>query len=347
MTVETSISPLIDDRWNTLTHAVRSDVFHSAAWMGVLQKTYGFEPRAVILEEEGSPVAGTPFFTISDFRGDRVVTMPFSDFCDPLVRGKEDWAVLADDLLDKGLPVSIRVLHAEEPLTDDRFEVTSRARWHALDLAGDSDDAWQNIHNSARRAIRKARSEGVSVRRAESKADLRSFFELHLRTRKGKYGLLAQPYAFFENIWDSFIEPGNGSLLVAVLDDRVIAGVVFLRWQDTIYYKFSASDFQFANARPNDLIIWTAIESSVQDGVTTLDFGLSDWDQEGLVRYKRKYASREGTISFLRAAGAHDQSSAVQSAGQMLSSVTDLLTDADVPDTITEHGGEALYRFFA
>jgi CelD/BcsL family acetyltransferase involved in cellulose biosynthesis len=150
---------------------------------------------------------------------------------------------------------------------------------------------------------------------------------------------------FFQNLWDEFVTEGHGALMVAIHDDQLVGGVFFLEWKDTLYYKFNASDIALVSVRPNDLIVWKAIEAAKVNGMARLDFGLSDWDEEGLVRYKRKYASDEKTITFLRS-DTPPTSTAAQTR-EILPRLTDLLTDEAVPDKITEQAGELLYRLFA
>src|SRR5690606_30698311 len=115
---------------------------------------------------------------------------------------------------------------------------------------------------------------------AESEDDLRAFFEMHLRVRKHKYGLLAQPYRFFRSIWDNFLVPGRGRLLLARVDGRVVGGVLYLDWGDTVYYKFNASDPGDLGVRPNDLLVWEGLRRAHESGMRWFDFGVSDWDQE-------------------------------------------------------------------
>jgi hypothetical protein len=81
-------------------------------------------------------------------------------------------------------------------------------------------------------------------------------------------------------------------------------------------------------------------------GYSYLDFGLSDWDQEGLLRYKRKFATEEKTISFLRYAPNETSSETVRQLNGLFSQMTDLFTDEAVPDHVTEKAGNVLYRFF-
>src|SRR5947208_903015 len=74
-----TLDPRTDTCWQSLVERMRSDVFHSPAWMRVLGDTYGLDVRAhLVLDDRGTPVGGLPFCHIHDMVGDRIVTMPFS-----------------------------------------------------------------------------------------------------------------------------------------------------------------------------------------------------------------------------------------------------------------------------
>lgn len=343
------VNPCEDPHWQQLVETHPSSVFHSPAWLQVLAATYDFEPEAyVLLNDQGQAQAGIPFCRIRDLRGERLVSLPFSDYCDPLVWNAEIWQLLAAPLLAEQCDWLIRPLHNPIPVADPRLERVNQARWHGLDLQPSEAELWQGLDESAKRAIRKAERMGVSIRLADHPQDLRSFFELHLNTRKAKYQLLTQPYAFFEQIWQRFIEQQRGILMLAMHQEQVIGATLFLEWQKCLFYKFNTSSAHHLALRPNDLMIWSGIRYAKSRGLSSLDFGLSDWDQEGLVRYKRKFASEEKTISFLRyrrhvscANSNHDAE-----VKQLLTHLTELLTETRVPNPITEAGGALLYRFF-
>ena len=342
-----SIDPGIDPLWQELVNRERSDVFHAPEWLRVLKDTYGFELQAlVVLDDRGVPSSGIAYCKIEDMMDPRIASLPFSDFCDPLVRDPAEWEQLLGRLLAQEQRVNLRCLHNQVPLQDDRLTLVNRAKWHSIDLKRSEDDLWMGLSSSARRAIRKARREDVEIRVASEKAEIRGFFDLHLGVRKYKYGLLAQPYRFFEQIWDHFLGPGKGALMVAVYDNRPIGAVLFLEWQNKLYYKFNASDPEYIDARPNDLIVWEGMKYGRAKGHEYLDFGLSDWDQEGLLRYKRKFATDEKTISFLRHSPPDSPSSREKEMRALLPQITDLFVDETVPDAITEKAGDTLYRFF-
>jgi CelD/BcsL family acetyltransferase involved in cellulose biosynthesis len=342
------VDPQGDNRWLQLLERYRSDAFHTPAWMSVLRETYDLEVSAyILLNEAGEPLAGLPFGRIADARGERFVTLPFSDYCDPLVSDQDHWRCLVEPLLAEGRPFAIRCLHNSLPLADDRFTQLNKAKWHGLDLRPDADLLWQGLDSSVRRAVRKARQQGVSVQIAQGAEGLRAFFELHLGVRKYKYRLLAQPYRFFQSIWSHFIEQGCGALMLAVYQGEIIGGVLFLEWKDRLYYKFNASNPAWLSLRPNDLLIWEGMNYGRRKGYTLLDFGLSDWDQEGLVRYKRKFATEEKTISFLRYPPSLQVPQNERHVQNLLPQLTNLFTDPAVPDPVTEMAGELLYGLFA
>ena len=343
------IDPLTDHRWDALLKKKEAaTLFHSPEWLSVLAQTYGFRFRAyVLLDHEGSPIAGIPVCDIDDIVGCRRITLPFSDFCDPLADSLDQWRLLVDALSPQAVPFGLRCLRFNVLWADGEFRVTKRAKWHGVRLQKTLPAMWAGLSGAARQAIRKAQGYGVVVRPAE-RDDLIEFFRLHVRVRKYKYGLLAQPFSFFENIWDSFIEPGNGRLLVARLDGRIISGVLYLVWNETLTYKINASDPDYLYCRPNDLIVWEGLRYADEKGLQLFDFGLSDVDQEGLLRFKRKFATDELDIHYMRSeVNGAKPTPAQNSAREMLSNLTVLFADPKVPDEVTSRAGDYLYRFFA
>src|SRR5579864_1997169 len=116
-----SVDPRIDPAWATLVQKTASSVFHSPSWIQVLTDTYGWEAHAhVLLDDRDQPCAGIPFCRIADCLGERIVALPFSDYCDPLVLDDQCWQVLIDCLLSQRLPVAVRCLHNDIPLKDAR-----------------------------------------------------------------------------------------------------------------------------------------------------------------------------------------------------------------------------------
>ena len=341
------VDPRSSSLWSDLLRRQPACAFVAPAWIQVLVETYGFDVEAAVVVVDGAPVAGVPIAHVHDVFGDRLVVLPFSDFTDPVAVEPAHWAALSSHLRAGGRPVQMRCRANPHPLADPGFRLVDRARWHGIDVRPGAESLWHGFDQASRRAIRKAERGGVSVELRTDRPAVRTFYELHLAVRKHKYSMLAQPFAFFESIWRHWIEPGDGALLVASSEGEPIAATLLLRWQDTLYYKFNASARARLDVRPNDLLIWRMIQHAGESGCSWIDFGLTDWDQDGLARFKRKFASHEEVISFIRhtPAGVNGSPEGARMRGA-LESLARLLAHPAVPDAITEEAGTALYRFF-
>ncbi len=342
------VDPVSNILWHRL--AARSSVFNSPDWIAVLRETYGFEAKGIVIpEDQNGSRAGLAYCLVEDsLFGKRIVSLPFSDYCDPIANTKRDWEALIDVLRLRENPITIRCLRNEIAKRDARLKTTRTAKWHGLDLTRSQDSLWAVMRDSTRRAVEKARRQGVSVQVETSPEAVSEFYRMHLGVRKRKYRLLAQPRLFFENISQHFF-PRKGFILMARHQGKPAAAVLFLIWNGTIYYKFNASDPDHLGLRPNDLLVWEGMLLGKRLGCRSWDFGLSDADQEGLCRFKRHFGSVEKEIAFLRykpqsaAAGSQKE----QIAGSLLGELTELFTEEGVPDEMTEKAGNLLYRYFA
>src|SRR5258707_14891482 len=111
------VDPRTDPVWQLLVDRTPSSVFHSPAWIQVLTDTYGWEASAyVVLDDGGEPCAGIPFCRIADILGERIVALPFSDYCDPLVDNPDTLRCLIDQLLPEHCPITVRCLRNDLPL---------------------------------------------------------------------------------------------------------------------------------------------------------------------------------------------------------------------------------------
>ncbi len=337
--------PRSDPRWRRLALGPHGSVFTSPPWISAVCATYGFAPAAgILLGWDGAPRAGLAWVPISDIRGDRLSSLPFSDRADPLIDDQVDWKALADGVITAAAPLTLRCFDTAVPVGDPRFERVATAAWHGTPLHGGIEDIRRRLSQHARRNIAISERAGVRIEAHTGMGAIHRFHGLHVSLRKRKYRLLAQPCELFDHIWEAFF-PGDAIVtMLAHAGDELIAGAVFLSWGDVLYYKFGASRHEHLALRPNDAIFWAGIRWGVERGARLVDWGLSDLDQPGLIAYKRKWATDQRNIVTLRAGGEHARSNS--EAGPMLGELTRLFTDDSVPDEVTKQAGTLLYRYF-
>src|SRR5437660_378331 len=87
------LDPTTDARWAELVERhPRATVFHTVAWLRALQRTYGYEPVAFTTSSPTGDLKNVLVFCHinSWLTGSRLVSLPFSDHCEPLCDSDED-----------------------------------------------------------------------------------------------------------------------------------------------------------------------------------------------------------------------------------------------------------------
>ena len=111
------LDPTRDSRWAGLVERhPRASVFHTVGWLKALQRTYGYEP---VVFTTSSPTGdlnnGVVFCHINSWlTGQRLVSLPFSDHCEPLCDSAEDLNFLIR-YLQTALEHRVRRLGARPP----------------------------------------------------------------------------------------------------------------------------------------------------------------------------------------------------------------------------------------
>ena len=316
-------------------------LFHSEPWRQAVEQS--FQLKIQEFRPSSEPDGVGYYSALSDIRGQRVVSTPFSDFCDPLLTTGEGWDEFAAHLRSFEQPVTIRPFLNRLAIDDDSFERRHELLWHGIDLSHGADHVWDSLKSKLRTSIRRAPKQGITFRFSTSMEDLRTFHAMHVGLRKSKFRMLAQPMSFFEELHDRFGDD-MAVLLAEEADGTPVAAMVYFAWNGVWYYKFSASIQR--TYRPNSAMIMEACREGAERGLTMLDMGRSDIDQPGLVSFKRDFATEEVALTTLHWTPENHHNETGAEVGRTLGAVTELLTDPSVPDEVTRGGGELLYRFF-
>jgi hypothetical protein len=172
---------------------------------------------------------------------------------------------------------------------------------HTLDLQVGIENLFANVKGSVRRAVRKAMRSGLTAQASQSESAVREFYGLHVLTRK-RHGLPPQPISFFLNIYREIIKPGLGFVVLARTDPEAAAaaGAVFFHFGKNAIYKYGASDGALQHLRPSNLVMWNGIRFLAEMGHSTLHFGRTSLDNDGLRRFKAGWGAAEEPIEYFQ-----------------------------------------------
>jgi len=296
------LNPLTYPNWDELllTHEDYS-FFHTSAWARVLSESYGYKPLYFTATENGRLSALIPVMEVNSFlTGRRGVSLPFTDFCQPIVSNGNQFEEMTQQIIQYGK--TARWKYIEWRGGDSYFQGVQPSLSyyaHTLELLPSESELLASFRDSTKRNIKKAINEDVNVKISSSFEDLKAFYRLNCITRK-HHGLPPQPFLFFKQLFEHIISKNLGFVVLASHSKQVIAGAMYFIFGDKAIYKYGASDRNFQHLRPNNLVMWEAIKWCSQNGFRNFDFGRTELENEGLLQFKRGWASTESRLFYYK-----------------------------------------------
>lgn len=343
-----TISPLRDPYWDTFVGKhPRGSVFHSSAWLRALSRTYGYEPVAYTTSPEGVGLENAIVFcrVASWLTGRRLVSLPFSDHCEPLLGFDEDLRPFAMALEQDACRENWRYLEFRPISTFDmpsslRHSVV-QYRFHELCLADDIQEIFQRFHKeSIQRKIRRAEREHLTYKETSTDSLLDVFYKLFTAMRQ-RHSLPPPPRKWFANLIEFF-----GSALktrVAFCCTQPVAAIITIRHKNTLVYKYGACDRRFTNLGSMHLLLWKSIQEAKEDGLRSFDLGRCDMHQEGLAVFKNRWGATQSTLTYSRYGASGNLQHVLDLSQDWKSKLASLLVPHLHPGLLSSIGG-ALYR---
>ena len=299
------INPIEDLRWrHLLLEHPRASVFHSPAWLEALRRTYGCEPFVLTTCPPGRELTnGLVFCRInSRLTGRRLVSLPFSDHCEPLWDGPKDITEMLCSL--EGLVQEENLKYIEIRPASASVEGVpafgkAKGFWlHRIDLRPSRDELLRSFHRDCvQRKVRRAEREALRYEAGRSESLLQQFYHLLLLTRR-RQQLPPHPLNWFRNLIACLGD--SAKIRVASKEGQPVASVLTLCHKDALVYKYGCSDARFSQCGGMQLLFWRAIEEAKEEGLQEFDLGRSDCDNPGLVAFKDRWGSSRSTLTYWR-----------------------------------------------
>lgn len=293
------VNPLEYGGWDELIGSHHGGtVFHSSAWAKVLVSSYGYVPRYLLssCNDMILPAMEVPGF----LSGRKGISLPFTDYCDPLLSDGKSFADTAALLAKVGKSYNWRSFELRcQDRSVSSTVASSTFLIHVLDLKHGKAKILSKVRDSTRRNVRKAEKEGITVDMSTSPDAMEEFYRLNLLTRK-EHGLPPQPKRFFRYLAKEIEKGKLGVIATGYFRGKAIASAVYLQFKRKAVYKYGASDPRFLAYRGNNLVMWKAIEWFAERGFDSLCFGRTEPDNEGLRQFKTGWGAREEEIHYYR-----------------------------------------------
>jgi len=301
------VNPLSDPRWDTLAaQHPKASAFHQRSWLEALQRTYGYEPIVFTTSSPGAELKnGILFCHINSWlTGHRLVSLPFSDHCEPLCDSIEMETLIHQS---QDFVKSRRWRYLELRPMDEQFgEIAStmglvpagRYFLHIIDLRRTVDEIFRGFNkDSVQRRVTRADRAGLVEKSGNSSDLLRDFYDLLVITRS-RHHLPPPPYSWYQNLADC--EGKSLEIRVAYQDQKPIAAILTLRFRTTTYFKYGCSDARFNKFGATPWLLWKAIAAAKSQGALAFDMGRTQDKNEGLLAFKNNWAPGNRPLNYWR-----------------------------------------------
>jgi len=272
-----------------------STFYHQYSWLQIMESIFGYRQRGFVLQDGGFVVGGLPLFEVNRFYEKCLVSSPFRDRGGLLTKHGVDSSIMIDEGIRVGTTsrcdyVLLKNAEQIDPAVKKKFALHESNFWITtrIDLANGAESIWKNLKNNAQGPVKQAKKFGVEVFQGSAEEDMKAFYEIFLQTRH-KLGIPSFCEIFFLELWRKFCIPGKAILFLASYKERPIAGMILLLHKDTVIDGYAASLPDYVQLRPNDLLVWHAIEWACAAGFKVFDFGADSPRQSGLLAYKQKW----------------------------------------------------------
>lgn len=296
------IDPAQDPRWDALVRSHRfGSVYHLSNWSEALRKTFSYTPCFFALEDRRNIRAGLSFMRIDSWlTGKRSISLPGTPYCDPLVETEDEIRRLLDPTFDEifdghAIYLEIRTQFNGRILENGSFLCYRPFRNHVLSLEKGKELVWKTYCAFGDRK-EDPLAGPVSVRRGGGIKDVKILHDLLSRSARNT-AVPARPFSLLANIWRGFPEDLL-LLLVAEVRGAPCAALLGFLFKDRFYCECLGVDEKHGEHRPEEVLVWAAIEAACERGLKLFDFGLTRPDETRTMELHRRWGAAGRELCF-------------------------------------------------
>ncbi len=237
----------VNERWNAfLSNFEYNHPLNAHGW-GSVRSIDGWNPSYLIVEDEKGLVRGGMMILIKSipWTGFSLMYSPKGPICDPFdVEVIQKFSDYFKELGGKSRCIFLRIdpnfhenvyKNNKDPFLECGY-IHLEHRWsfwnsprdvYRIDLtkASTTDELFNTLDRDARRCVRKAEKEGVTIRAAQSIEELIEFYNIFSGFTVKK-GFMCRQLEYQKSLWRNFVEKDNGRLFLAVYKDKIIGGLI-------------------------------------------------------------------------------------------------------------------------
>lgn len=248
----------------------KSTIYHQTIWKRVVENSYNHKSHYLIAMENGEIKGVLPLFLMkSFFFGRKLVSVPFAPYGGAIGENIMTENLLIDRAIEITENAGAKYLELRNNVhTESKLAIDTRYITLILKLDKNADVVWKGFNNKIRNAIRKSLNSELTI----SNGSVEEFYGLYSKNMRD-LGTPTHSKEFFNSVIMEFKE--NAEILVVKKNNVPISAAILLYFKDIVISGWAASDREYRNFSPNNLLYWHAIKTACEKGYKSFDFGRS------------------------------------------------------------------------
>lgn len=272
-----------------------ANLCHLPAYSEMVRRASGHRVLHLMAVDEGQVCGVLPLTHVrSRIFGNRMVSHAYRNYGGPLTSGPDATRALFGRAVELGTALGCESIELRnvEPLPFE-LELREGKVCMVLALEADPDAMWKRLNFKMRNHVRKA--EKSSLEAVEGGLELLDDFYSVYTARLRELGTPAFGRGVMRAMLEAF--PDNAKLFAVRLGTRTLAAGITTTFQGVIEIPYAASLSEFNKLAPNNLLYWTIIRRSCEQGLRAFDFGRCTIDS-GTYQFKKQWGAEPVALHY-------------------------------------------------
>jgi FemAB-related protein (PEP-CTERM system-associated) len=287
----------IAEAWDRWLHSYREGTpFHSTAWIRALETEFGYEPRCLYAERNGSIVGVLPLFLVSNWIVGRcLMSTPFADYGGVCAEDNASAEALVKRAQELALEERVGFLELRQRVGKLHPGFISRDLYvgFTCDLNADLETNFNNLPRDTRYMIRKGEKAGLELRSGVDE-QLDAFYRLFAISWR-RFGTPVVSRKWLEVLTSEFRDCID--LKLVYHKGRAVAGVLSLFFGDTVFPHYSGASDDSGRLSANNFMYWQLMKDACNRGMRHFDFGRSKRNT-GAYQFKSSWNMKIATLDY-------------------------------------------------
>ncbi|RMF59024.1 MAG: GNAT family N-acetyltransferase [Calditrichaeota bacterium] len=271
------LSPEDYEQWNAFVyHHPFGTIFHHSIWKELIELTFGHEACYFFTRKRNRITAALPFFFLKHPISSRLLSLPYTPYCDPLFRKKKDLEIIVSEVMQflkihrathLGFRTSFTRIGMENFLCSSNITKTA----YRLKLPRSQSKLHKVLKTTGvHPEIIELNPQLFNIRAGKEERDIRLIYHFYVMANRSSRLIL--PFKFFLNMWRLLYPQNMLTPLIIQRSDVPIGGSMLLRFKNTCYVFLGGINPHLSDNHLEEILLVSILHFCIQKDYRYVEF---------------------------------------------------------------------------